>query len=501
MSKKEKTLEEALLQIKNIEDAMKQNAKGILESTMKQELKNLLSEEESEMTEEEGTEDMSKDGLNDLTNPKVEKVAKNVKGKNNENKRDGKLADLTNPKVVAEEDDESEEDVNENGELADQQNPQEVAEEEGNDEMGKNGLKGLTKPKTVKEQFDDEESDDEMGDEENNDDLEDELSDEDDSDVPDFGADDDMEDDDEVFDMTNASDDEVLKVFKAMGPEDGIVVKKDGEKIKVDTGEEEFIIDLGAVEDEEVAPEPEAEPEMDDEFGDEMDDEFGADDAEEPEAEPEMDDEFGDDEEELAEEDGVLEIDLDEGDCDDKLEECGEVAEEDVDEAQRTAAMGKPNANKGNPSPKRPGVNKKMFQAGTKGPVNENFKKQYQALKKQNTEYKKALGLFREKLNEVAVFNANLAYATRLFTEHSTTKQEKMNILERFDSVSTMNESKKTYVSLKKELDSKTSVTENVAEKITKSPSSSSSKEMLEENKVYENPQFKRMKDLMNKLK
>ncbi len=34
-----------------------------------------------------------------------------------------------------------------------------------------------------------------------------------------------------------------------------------------------------------------------------------------------------------------------------------------------------------------------------------------------------------EKLNEVAVFNSNLAYATRLFTEHTTTKQEKINLL------------------------------------------------------------------------
>jgi hypothetical protein len=50
-------------------------------------------------------------------------------------------------------------------------------------------------------------------------------------------------------------------------------------------------------------------------------------------------------------------------------------------------------------------------------------------LKSKNEEYRKALNLFRTKLNEVAIFNSNLAYATRLFTEHSTTKQEKINIL------------------------------------------------------------------------
>ena len=48
-------------------------------------------------------------------------------------------------------------------------------------------------------------------------------------------------------------------------------------------------------------------------------------------------------------------------------------------------------------------------------------------------EYRKSLNVFREKLNEVAIFNSNLAYATRLFTEHSTTKDEKVDIIKRFD--------------------------------------------------------------------
>ena len=58
--------------------------------------------------------------------------------------------------------------------------------------------------------------------------------------------------------------------------------------------------------------------------------------------------------------------------------------------------------------------------------INEEVK----TLRKQNGEYKKALVLFKDKLNEVAVFNANLAYSTRLFTEHSTTRNEKLNILD-----------------------------------------------------------------------
>ena len=89
-------------------------------------------------------------------------------------------------------------------------------------------------------------------------------------------------------------------------------------------------------------------------------------------------------------------------------------------------------------------------------------------LREKNEEYRKALNVFREKLNEVAIFNSNLAYATRLFTEHSTTKKEKINILRRFDDVETLKESKNLYKSIKDELntvDTK-SINESVGAKL-----------------------------------
>jgi hypothetical protein len=72
--------------------------------------------------------------------------------------------------------------------------------------------------------------------------------------------------------------------------------------------------------------------------------------------------------------------------------------------------------------------------------------------------------------------------------------------LKRFDTISTINESKNLYNSIKTELGSKKSVTESVVEKIASTPSTSST-EVLSESKVYEAPQFARMKDLMKKLK
>ena len=140
---------------------------------------------------------------------------------------------------------------------------------------------------------------------------------------------------------------------------------------------------------------------------------------------------------------------------------------------------------------------KNVYKAGNK---REEINEEVSKLRKQNDEYKKALVLFKEKLNEVAVFNANLAYATRLFTEHSTTKQEKLNILKRFDSISTLKESKNLYSSIKSELGTVKTVTESVVEKLTTAPATSSTN-VLSESKAYENPQFKRMKDLMSKIK
>ena len=135
------------------------------------------------------------------------------------------------------------------------------------------------------------------------------------------------------------------------------------------------------------------------------------------------------------------------------------------------------------------------------------LKEEVQSLKSRNVEYKKALLTFKEKLNEVGVFNSNLAYATRLFTEHSTTKQEKINILRRFDNVKSLKESKNLYKGVREELSqnkpsntkSKRSISEAVNRRINSTPKRGSSTKLME-TKVYENPQFSRIKDLMSKI-
>ena len=138
---------------------------------------------------------------------------------------------------------------------------------------------------------------------------------------------------------------------------------------------------------------------------------------------------------------------------------------------------------------------------GKGGVKTESTQEEVRMLREKNEEYRKALNVFREKLNEVATFNSNLAYATRLFTEHSTTKKEKINILRRFDDVETLKESKNLYKSIKDELskvDTK-SINESIGSKLNKTVTTGSSTTLIE-SKTYENPQFLRMKDLMGKL-
>jgi hypothetical protein len=159
-------------------------------------------------------------------------------------------------------------------------------------------------------------------------------------------------------------------------------------------------------------------------------------------------------------------------------------------EASRTLGAGTKFGRKGLPKPK-----------AAPRHISEN---EVELLKSKNEEYRKALNLFRTKLNEVAIFNSNLAYATRLFTEHSTTKQEKINILRRFDNVETLKESKSLYKSLKDEFSSEktkeNSINESFEKSVTKTPVSGSAVNLIE-SKTYENPQFLRMKDLMGKIK
>ena len=330
------------------------------------------------------------------------------------------------------------------------------------------------------------------------------------------------------LDLTSASDEEVLRVFKAMGSEDGIIVQKDdNEDISFIDGDDEWLIkldenkksmkktnvnemeepmyeiemdDMGEMYDmDEMEHEPMYEIELDEESGEHSHitthnhgDVIGVDD---PESEEGLED---------FEDEPTYEIELDTDEPEQEMEEM--VRQNNL--GQKVHAGNRTNKYNRD-SRKHSGIHLEHRDRSKGRVLQENYhllKEEVSTLKNKNGEYRKALVTFKEKLNEVGVFNSNLAYATRLFTEHSTTKPEKINILRRFDNVSSLKESKGLYKILREEFSqnkstkSKKTISETVDRKINSTPTSGMDKRLMKETKAYENPQFSRIKDLMSKL-
>jgi hypothetical protein len=461
-------VEEALIQIQNLEEAINENAKEILHSTMKEEISELVKESMKNEAEEEDEFEVEDE---------------------------------------MESEDGSEEEEDE-FELEDESEEDESEEEE--DEFG----------------TEDDEDSDEMFDMSN---------------LSDMSGDDDF-DSMGIQDLSDESMDTVLKAFKEMKPTDTFEIKKDGDFIHLKDEEDEYLIQTESEEEEFEMDDVNEEEEVEE---DEIVYEIEMDEAEETdEMYSEM---YSEENEEYMTESAQL-VGMSKGFK-------SETKESTTPKVGKGASIGKPkfeykkskggfnekkahsNPTKGTGKPKfefkegemfempsripklskeeakeasrtygmgwREGALKKGARAGQNQArlYTESMVEELEMLKVKNEEYRKALNMFRDKLNEVAVFNSNLAYATRLFTEHSTSKQEKINVLRRFDSAETLKESKALYRTIKEELggESKKFVTESIEKVIDKSPQSGSAVNLIE-SKTYENPQFLRMKDIMSKI-
>ena len=435
MSEKKSLVEETLLQMEDLQEALTENAKGILASTMKEEISELVKESLVEPV----------DGV-----------------------------------------EESETEVTEQLDVEDMEDEDEMVDDMSDEDLEDLDLLDVDDDMADNELGDEEEMDMEMG---MDMDLPDELE---------------VEDGEELLplDLTGASDDDVLKVFKAMGEKDGIIVTQDEDEINLSDAEtdSEYIIQMESEESDEVISDEDLnneeieeeviyEIELDEETTEEWNEGENLD-RREDSLEEETTEEYSEEEEvkeEMSEEETTEGDETAEEYSEGETEE-GEVAERSHAKLRRQVRMSEPT--------------KKYAKHLTRESENKELKDEVQQLREKNEEYRKALNVFREKLNEVAVFNSNLAYATRLFTENSTTKKEKINILRRFDSVESLKESKSLYKTLKEELGSKEQevVTETVNRKINSTPTKGSSTNLIE-SKTYENPQFQRVRDLMNKIK
>lgn len=293
-------------------------------------------------------------------------------------------------------------------------------------------------------------------------------------DVPEM-EDDNMSDmgDDESheIDLTNGPIQNVIKVFKNMSDEDEIEIVKDGKNVNLKDNKTgaEYQIQLDE------STEPMYEIELDEE-------EEGVCN----ECDSNM---YGESDEPM------YEIELDE---EDNMLDGGEDEEEDEVRENKQHIRYNRSSTFGN-NMKTGGKMEETYKAKMNQLIGENkdlkvLVKEYES---KQGEYKNALKIFRDKLNEIALFNTNLTYATKLFTEHSTTKQEKASILKRFDSVVSIKESKNLHKSISDELVAKTPINESIDKKVNKTVSKGS---VIKESTVYVDPQIKNIQSLMDKL-
>lgn len=293
----------------------------------------------------------------------------------------------------------------------------------------------------------------------------------------------DMNDDSEEIDLTDASDDMVISVYKELSGEDEIEVV--GDDIHLSVSEPgEYILkskDAGV------------EMDADEVEMDTMALEGGMYNEGEDCDEEVVYEVYMEEEEETMTEEAAE-------DCEEKTMEEGEDMNEEEEALEEQIPVGSGQAHR---APGKAKIGQPLGAGAdnlkeSKTSEYEKLLSEANKLKKENGLFKKNLSTFRKMLAETAVYNSNLTNVTRIFLEHATTKDEKKSIIKRFDDeVKTVKESKALYKRIVGELASTPSLTEsvNVVDKDMTSGSSN-----LNSQTAYVDNETSRIKELMERV-
>ena len=116
-------------------------------------------------------------------------------------------------------------------------------------------------------------------------------------------------------------------------------------------------------------------------------------------------------------------------------------------------------------------------------------------IQNENKQYEQALAKIKVSLQEAAVLNVNLAQIVKLLSENTTNASEKKAIVERFNNVKTIKESKTLYDTIKRELSNNGSSSVMLEHQISANGSNA-----LNETTMYQNTESNPSLDLMNRL-
>ena len=306
------------------------------------------------------------------------------------------------------------------------------------------------------------------------------------------------EESEEVIDLTDKSDEDVIKHFELMNPADEIEI--------IQTPEGGVQININPEEGEEEAEEIEAEEEPTTDVV-----KFEPEELEESNEVSEEPKEESDEEMVEKEEEPVHEIEISEEDAaslaeidnvEEEVEEA-EVKEEIVDETVQEVEDVKTKEKELHESLviMRKKYQEVVSENNKKAKELSEFKNLTEEFKGSEEEYKSAIKNLKSQLQEVALFSSNLTYAIKLITENSTTKNEKLEILSRFDSAENLSESREIFNNMQSQFNSnKVTVKQMVEEKIMETPKSSGSSK-LNESTAYQDPQLSRILDIIGKIK
>jgi hypothetical protein len=341
----------------------------------------------------------------------------------------------------------------------------------------------------------------------------------------DGGSDEDMwdsleqyKDEDGEYDLTGMSGDDVVKVLKVMKPEDGDgvrVIKKDDGNIQLidDENDAEYLIVLddecegGECElGESVMNEGNVNLGYTDNYQDEtamtMDTDDGAKTRKWNAGTPTGNGKrwvghkgdmspYNENVNEAEEDECIVEVEMD---------ECGDAP---VEESAMTMANKRtdrePNMEDNGHERERRHRNRTGVNP-TMNKTNESISRKLEALQNENKQLKQIAETMRDRLNEAVVINSSLGKIIKLVTENTTTRDEKINIVNRFNDVQSVKESNQLYESISKELKNAHPINNTVDNAVNGEMLAESKKQNVVETQLYESDDLSSTRDLMHRL-
>lgn len=322
------------------------------------------------------------------------------------------------------------------------------------------------------------------------------LDDESDKDDDIWDSVEDLKNDDDEYDFTGLDKETVLELMKTLTPEDGVTVTFDNGKVSVEdeNTEKEYEIDLNSVE------------EDDEDAVNVIDLELDGDDSED-ETEFEL---------ELGDEETDSDDDIDFGGDDTEFEITADDDEEELGEAMTVAQNSRSvrgTTKSVATTPDMVGKGRSISRNGervkgtTEGYTNESVKKLNNILK-ENNELKSLVPGIMNQLQSSLVVNTSLGNIVKLVTEHTSTNEEKKQIVERFNKCKSVEESNNLYKTINEELNhanrmASNNVNTNIASQINESVTIEKTKKNLNESVVMDESLYKTINffDRLNKIK